>query len=86
MIDGDLDEKVTLLREIRDSIREVNTTLKMVAVESMGELEADDETEQFPHVCPKCNGWKKVQEVVVSCTAINYVDCPVCGGEGVLWR
>ena len=39
-----------------------------------------------PYICPKCEGWKKVVQLQEStCTAIEWVECPVCGAAGVLW-
>lgn len=37
---------------------------------------------EAPHLCPKCDGEKKIQQSM----SLTMRDCPVCDGDGVLWR
>lgn len=39
-----------------------------------------------PHVCPKCNGWKQVQDPSPVAVQLRYLPCPICNGAGVLWK
>lgn len=43
-----------------------------------------------PHVCPKCNGLKKILNLFVlggsTASTVEMVDCPTCDGSGVVWQ
>jgi len=41
---------------------------------------------ELPHKCPVCWGFGKIQDPAPVGIAINTIDCPACGGTGVLWR
>jgi len=70
------------LKDVRADLAAIHETLrKVVVLFSNSGVGTGDR----PFLCPKCGGWKKVQDPVFSGTAINYVDCPVCDGEGVVW-
>ena len=68
------------LKDVRDELAAIHETLrKVIVLFNNGGVGSSDR----PFLCPKCEGWKKIQHC--SGTAINQIDCPVCDGEGVVW-
>mgnify|MGYP001587000633 CR=1 FL=1 len=40
-----------------------------------------------PHVCPKCDGMKKIVDARCgAASSITWIDCPPCGGQGIVWE